>query len=134
MVLGSYKRNKWLKSAAGLKSFITNQNPKPRGVRERREAYPAGDILVGGGGTAGEVKEDHGVRGGRMRDGESEESKRGSGYSLGRKEGVNRGNVARGRGEKGVGRGEELDISVVGKKIRKLEGNLARSVIEHHSL
>jgi hypothetical protein len=31
MVLGSYKRNKWLKSAAGLKSFIANQNPKPRG-------------------------------------------------------------------------------------------------------
>jgi hypothetical protein len=38
MVLGSYKRNKWLKSASGLKSFITNQNPKPRG-RERGERH-----------------------------------------------------------------------------------------------
>ena len=44
------------------------------------------------------------------------------------------GNVVRGRGEKGVGRVEELDISVVGKKIRKLEGNLARSVIGHHEI
>ena len=74
MVVGSYKRNKWLKSATELKSFIINQNPKPRGARERREAYPAGDIVVIGGGTAGEViEEDHGVRGGRMRGGESEE-------------------------------------------------------------
>ena len=31
--------------------------------------------------------------------------KRGSGYSLGRKEGRNRGNVTCGRGEKGMGRG-----------------------------
>ena len=34
MVLGSYKRKKWLKSTAGLKSFILSHRP-----RERREAY-----------------------------------------------------------------------------------------------
>ena len=76
MALGFYKRKKWLKSAAGLKSSIPNHNPKPRGARERREAYLAGDreVIIGGR-TAGEViQEDHGVRSGRMRDGESEQA------------------------------------------------------------
>jgi hypothetical protein len=70
-----------------------------------------------------------------MRDGESEESKRGSGYSLGRKEGVNRGNVARGRGEKGVGRGGR--VRYFGGRQKNLKGgggDLARSVIGHLSL
>ena len=43
--------------------------------RERREAYPGGEGVVGGGGTTGEVfEEDHGDPDGRMRDGESEEA------------------------------------------------------------
>ena len=46
----------------GLKSFIPNHNP-----RERREAYPGGEGVFPGGGTAGEVfEEDHGDPGGRM--------------------------------------------------------------------
>ena len=44
-------------------------------MRERREAYPGGEGVVAGGGTAGEVfDKDHGNPGGRMRDGESEEA------------------------------------------------------------
>ena len=67
MVLGSYKRKKWLKSTTGLKSFI--------GLRERIEAYPGGEGVTVGGGTAGEViEEDHGDPDGRMRDDESEEA------------------------------------------------------------
>ena len=70
LVLGSYKRKKFLKLTAGLKSFIPSHSP-----RERREAYPGGEGVVAGGGTAGEVfEEDHGDPGGRMRDGESEEA------------------------------------------------------------
>ena len=39
------------------------------------EAYPGGEGVVAGGGTAGEVfEEDHGDPDGRMRDGESEEA------------------------------------------------------------
>ena len=41
----------------------------------RREAYPGGEGVVAGGGTAGDVfEEDHGDPGGRMRDGESDEA------------------------------------------------------------
>ena len=64
MVLGSYKRKKW------LKSFIPSHSP-----RERREAYLRCEGVVVGGGTAGKVfEEDHGDPDGRMRDGESEEA------------------------------------------------------------
>ena len=62
-------------------------------------------------------------------------SKRGSGYSLGRKEGGNRGNVTYGRGEKGVGkRGAGVDISAVGQKFQNVEGNFACGAAGHHSL
>ena len=48
----------------GLKSFIPNHSP-----RERREAYPGGEGVIVGGGTAREVfGEDHGDPDGRMRD------------------------------------------------------------------
>ena len=41
----------------------------------RREAYPGGEGVITGGGTAGVVfEEDHGDPGGRMRDSESEEA------------------------------------------------------------
>ena len=41
----------------------------------RREAYPGGERANVGGGTTREViEEDHGDRGGRMRDGKSEEA------------------------------------------------------------
>ena len=53
-----------------VKILLPNHNP-----RERREAYPGGEGVIAGGGTAREVfKEDHGDPGGRMRDGESEEA------------------------------------------------------------
>ena len=78
MVLGTYKRRKWLKSAAGLKSSIPNHNLNPSEVRERerREACPiSGRVVVVVGGNAGEViQEDHSICGGRMRDGESDEA------------------------------------------------------------
>ena len=48
---------------------------KSQPERERREAYPSGEGVDAGGGTAREVfEEDHGDPGGRIRDGESEEA------------------------------------------------------------
>ena len=53
-----------------VKSFIPSHS-----LRQRREAYPGGEGVVAGGGTAREVfVEDHGDPGGRMQDGESEEA------------------------------------------------------------
>ena len=53
-----------------VKSVVPSHSP-----RERREAYPGGEGVITGGGTAGVVfEEDHGDPGGRMRDGESEEA------------------------------------------------------------
>ena len=44
-------------------------------MRERREAYPGGEVVVAEGGTAGDVfEEDHGDPNGRMQDDESEEA------------------------------------------------------------
>ena len=53
-----------------VKSFIPSHSP-----REGRLAYPGGEGVIAGGGTAGEVfEEDHDDPSGRMRDSESEEA------------------------------------------------------------
>ena len=58
---------------------------------------------------------------------------RGSGYSLARKEGGNRGNVTCGRGEKGVGKGAGVDILAVGQNFGMWRETL-RAVPPDHSL
>jgi DNA-directed RNA polymerase subunit beta' len=57
------------------------------------------------------------------------ESKRGSGYSLGSKEGVNRGNVARGKGRKGGGKGGR--VRYFGGRQKKSKGGGGGELCKH---